>query len=100
MIASEHELITEFRVTDHDLVVTLSDGYTFSVPLERYPSLLHASPEQRNDWRLIADGKGVRWPQIDEYLSAADLLRAKPEDLPVDGTEEPEAEKVPEPINI
>jgi hypothetical protein len=49
MIASQHELITEFRVTDHDLVVTLSDGYTFSVALKRYPRLLHASAEQRND---------------------------------------------------
>ena len=49
MIASEHELITEVRVTDHDLVVTLSDGYTFSVAFERYPSLLRASAEQRND---------------------------------------------------
>jgi uncharacterized membrane protein len=79
MLASErNELITEVRVTDDDLVVALADGRTLSVPLVWYPSLLNASEEERNDWRLIGDGEGVHWPQIDEDLSAEGLLRGIP----------------------
>src|SRR5215203_5338335 len=79
MLASErNELITEVRVTDDDLVVALADGRTLSVPLVWYPRLLNASEEERNDWRLIGDGEGVHWPQIDEDLSAEGLLRGIP----------------------
>jgi hypothetical protein len=83
MLASEgNELITEVRVTDDDLVVALADGRTLSVPLVWYPSLLNASEEERNDWRLIGDGEGIHWPQIDEDLSAEGLLRGIPAPAP------------------
>ncbi len=68
------ERVQDVSVTDDELVVAFIDGRTLSVPLVWYPRLLHASPEQRNDWRLIGDGEGVHWPQIDEDLSAAGLL--------------------------
>jgi hypothetical protein len=48
------------------------------VPLVWYPRLLNASAPQRRDWELIGDGEGVHWPQIDEDLSAAGLLRGVP----------------------
>jgi hypothetical protein len=66
------------RVTDDELVVALTDGRTLSVPLVWYPRLLNASAEQRSDWELIGDSEGVHWPQIDEDLSAAGLLRGVP----------------------
>jgi hypothetical protein len=69
------ERITGVRTTDDELVVALADGRTLSVPLVWYPRLLNASAEQRSEWRLIGDGHGVHWPQIDEDLSAAGLLR-------------------------
>lgn len=69
------ERIKEIRTTDDELIVAFVDGRTLSVPLAWYPRLLHASPEQRSKWRLIGDGEGVHWPQIDEDLSAAGLLR-------------------------
>jgi hypothetical protein len=72
------ERIQEVSATDDELVVAFVDGRTLSVPLVWYPRLLHASTEQRSDWRLIGDGEGVHWPQIDEDLSAAGLLRAGP----------------------
>jgi uncharacterized protein YegP (UPF0339 family) len=76
MLASDgNELITDVRFTDDDLVVTLADGRTLSAPLVWYPSLLNASEEERNDWRLIGDGEGIHWPQLDEDLSATGLLR-------------------------
>jgi uncharacterized protein YegP (UPF0339 family) len=73
-----NERIMDVRVTDDELVVALADGRTLSVPLVWYPRLLNASAEQRSDWRLIGDGEGVHWPQIDEDLSAAGLLRGVP----------------------
>ena len=60
------------------LTVTLDDGRIISVPLDWYPRLLHASSDQRNDWELIGDGEGIHWPQIDEDLSVAGLLRGTP----------------------
>lgn len=79
MLASAgNELISDVRVTDDELVVALADGRTLSVPLAWYPSLLNASAEERRDWELIGDGEGVHWPQIDEDLSAAGLLRGVP----------------------
>ncbi len=72
------ERVEGVRITDRDLVVTLADGRTLSVPLDWYPRLLNASPEQRNDWELIGRGAAISWPQIDEDLSVAGLLRAVP----------------------
>jgi hypothetical protein len=69
------ERIKEVHTTADELIVAFVDGRTLSVPLVWYPRLLHASPEQRSAWRLIADGEGIHWPQIDEDLSAAGLLR-------------------------
>ncbi len=39
--------------TDSSLVVDLQDGRSLSVPLDWYPQLRDASPEQRADHRLI-----------------------------------------------
>jgi hypothetical protein len=72
------ERIKDVRVTDDELVVALADGRTLSVPLVWYPRLLNASAKQRSDWELIGDGEGIRWPRIDEDLSAAGLLRGVP----------------------
>lgn len=61
--------------TDELLVVTLEDGQAISVPLRNYPRLRHASPAARDDWRLIGAGEGIHWPQLDEDLSVAGLLK-------------------------
>jgi hypothetical protein len=64
-------------VTDEALVVTLVDGRTVSVPVSWYPRLRHGSPEERNEWRLIARGEGVHWPKLDEDISVEDLLAGR-----------------------
>jgi hypothetical protein len=65
-------------VTDDTLAVDLSDGRTISVPLAWYPRLLHASPEERNNWRFIGDKEGIHWPDLDEDVSVENLLAGKP----------------------
>jgi len=65
----------DVEVTDDELTVHLVDGRRVSAPLVWYPRLLHASPDQRNEWELIGEGEGIHWPQIDEDLSVAGILR-------------------------
>lgn len=57
------------------LRIALADGRELAVPIEWFPRLRDATPEQRAQWRLIGRGKGVHWPEIDEDLSVASLLR-------------------------
>ncbi len=66
---------TDVKVTDDEIIVHLVDGRTLSVPLAWFPRLLHASPEQRAGARIIGDGAYLHWPDADEDLSVAGLLR-------------------------
>lgn len=65
----------EVSVRDDELVVRLVDGRRVSVPIEWFPKLLNATAEQRSKFELVGDGEGIRWPDIDEDLSVAGLLR-------------------------
>ncbi len=68
----------EVLVTEDELTVTLADGRRVSVPLAWFPKLLHASASRRMDWELLGDGEGIHWPEIDEDLSVAGILRGIP----------------------
>ena len=56
------------------LIVHLQDGRSLSVPLEWFPRLRDARPEQRQRWELLGAGTGVHWPDLDEDISVAGLL--------------------------
>jgi hypothetical protein len=49
-----------------------------SVPLAWYPRLLHGQPQERNNWRLIGQGEGIHWPDLDEDISAENILLGQP----------------------
>ena len=66
------------EVTDDALTVGFDDGRTISLPLGWYPRLLHATTEERKHWRLIADGVGIHWPDLDEDISVENLLAGQP----------------------
>jgi hypothetical protein len=68
-------LARHVEVTEHELRVDLADGRRLAVPLEWFPRLLNASEEQRQRWELLGDGDGIHWPDADEDLSVAGLLR-------------------------
>ena len=59
---------------DEMLRVTLTDGRVICVPVAWYPSLLHATAEQRANWRIGGHGVGLHWPDLDEDLLVAGLL--------------------------
>ena len=64
-------------VTDDSLTVDLVDGRTVSVPVSWYPRLSHASSSERDNWRLIGQGEGIHWPDLDEDISVEGLLSGR-----------------------
>lgn len=66
------------RVSSDELIVELEDGRTLSVPLAWYPRLLHASEEERQNWRVIGKGEGIHWEDMDEDISVEHLLLGIP----------------------
>jgi hypothetical protein len=55
-------------------VVHLEDGRSLTVPLEWFPSLRDATPEQRANDELIGPGSASHWPEIDEDISVPRLF--------------------------
>jgi len=72
------ERVKDVNFSEDSLIVDLMDGRTISVPLAWYPRLLHATAEQRQNWKLAGGGFGIYWPDIDEDLSTEGLLRGAP----------------------
>ena len=72
------ERVAEIHLTDDNLIVSLMDGRTISVPLAWYPRLLNATPKQRRNWQIAGGGYGIHWPDIDEDLNTEGLLRGAP----------------------
>ena len=64
-------------LTDDALVVELVDGRTITVPLTWYPRLAHGTPAERANWRLIGEGEGIHWPDVDEDISVGGLLAGR-----------------------
>jgi len=64
-------------VEGETLVVVLEDGRTLSVPLSWFPRLAGATEAERRHLRLIGSGVGIHWPDLDEDISVAGLLRGR-----------------------
>jgi hypothetical protein len=62
--------------TASDLVVTLADGRKIATPLAWYPRLRDASPAARSRFELMP--MGIHWPELDEDLGIAGMLRGRP----------------------
>ena len=56
----------------------VSGGRTISVPLAWSWRLSDATPEQRQHYELIGDGRGIHWPDVDEDISVAGMLSGVP----------------------
>lgn len=70
-----HPLAHNVEFTDDDLVVSLVDGRKVIVPLIWFPRLSQATKDQLENYKILGDGEGIHWPEIDEDLSVAGLLR-------------------------
>jgi hypothetical protein len=68
----------DVSVDGETLSIDLEDGRTIAVPTAWYPRLLQATPEERNNWRLIGKGQGIHWDEIDEDISVESVLAGQP----------------------
>jgi hypothetical protein len=64
-------------VNDNSLTVELADGRTITVPLAWFPRLANGTARERANCRLIGNGSGVHWPDLDEDISVESLLAGR-----------------------
>ena len=70
--------LLDVRITDDTVAVDLADGRTISVPLAWYPRLLHGTPAERKNYRILGSGDGIHWPELDEDVSAENIILGQP----------------------
>ena len=69
----EEERPVAVDIRNNRLHVTLQDGRMIATPIDWYPRLAEASPEQQANYEFGLSG--IHWPEIDEDLSVAGMLR-------------------------
>jgi len=62
---------------DNSMSVYLSDERVITVPLKWYPRLERGKLSQKRNWEICGAGRGIHWPDLDEDLSIAGLLRGE-----------------------
>ena len=63
---------TRVHFDQDSMWVDLSDGRIIAVPLAWFPRLIHATAEQREQFRISS--RGLHWDALDEDISVAGLL--------------------------
>lgn len=53
------ERVKDVRFSEDSISVDLMDGRTISAPLAWYSLILHATHEQRANWRIAVAGHGI-----------------------------------------
>jgi hypothetical protein len=69
-------------VDSERITATLADGRVIGVPLWWSWRLERATPEQRANYRILGDGEGFHWPDVDEDISVEGMLRGTPAPRP------------------
>jgi hypothetical protein len=62
--------------------VELEDGREIGVPYSWFWRLAGATKEQLGKWRLIGQGAGIHWEELDEDISVMGLLQGKKNPAP------------------
>ena len=75
--------IKDIKVTGDTITAQLVDGRVISVPLAWSWRLSDATSQQRANYRIIGDGDGVHWPDIDEDISAEGMFYGIPASRPL-----------------
>lgn len=79
MTSTAEKIEFDFRaikveIVDEQLCVTLADGREVRNPLEFYPKLARSDEKVRNNFRIMAQGIGIEWPDLDEHLSVEGIV--------------------------
>jgi len=78
--------VMNIEVSVDEIIAHLVDGRTISVPLVWSWRLSEATPEQRQHFKILGDGQGVHWPDIDEDVSVEGMLHGAPAHRPTTST--------------
>ncbi|MBR6933150.1 MAG: DUF2442 domain-containing protein [Bacteroidales bacterium] len=62
------EAIVKLWFEDGRICIRTDQGNTYSRPLEAFPLLLDATPEQRSKFEIGLYGDDIRWDDIDEDI--------------------------------
>jgi hypothetical protein len=65
---------TDIWFDENKMHITLEDGREISIPIDWFPTLRDASKDHRDNWRLIGDGEGIHWEDLDEDILVEALL--------------------------
>lgn len=60
------EAIIKLWFSDERIFILTDQGKEYSRPLEAFPLLLEATPQQRAQFEIGLDGDDIRWDEIDE----------------------------------
>lgn len=77
LVLEQDPVAERVEFTPERLVVHLTDGRMFGVPLDWFPRLQHATAEERANWELIGGGYAVEWPALDEHIGVEGLLAGR-----------------------
>ena len=61
-------------VDDENIAVSLEDGRKVIAPISWYPRLKHATPAERNSWKLILGGRAIGWRALGVAIAVKALL--------------------------
>jgi hypothetical protein len=78
IVDSSEPRIREVSVSAEAITAHLADGRTVSVPLSWSWRLSEATAEQRQNFEILGSGQGIRWPELDEDISAEGMLFGVP----------------------
>jgi hypothetical protein len=70
------------RFAVNRLIILFRDGRKLHLPLQLYPTLLDATPQQRKAWQMIGPGKAFYWKELDLDLSVDGLIQGLREVIP------------------
>lgn len=65
---------TDLSFTEDKMIVLLEGGKELAVPCEWFQRLRDAPIEQLKNWRLVGNGEGIHWPELDEDILVKNLL--------------------------
>ncbi len=77
LVLEQEPRAARIETQNNRLVVYLTDGRALSVPLEWYPRLAFATPEERANYKLFREGYAIYWPDLDEDLHVPGLLAGR-----------------------
>ena len=77
LVLEKDPVVVNVTIMEEKMTVELIDGRNIVVPLEWYPRLKHASPEERDNWQLLGEGYAIEWPELDEHIGIEGLLSGR-----------------------